>query len=98
MPRGSLLWTTGTTPPPQHRVPHNVKWTSFAPPGWTNFAPPLTVQARLTMLQQDIPLPWHVHPYAATALGKQVYNSQFFGDVGNGQAPAVADALSRRKP
>ena len=39
--RGSLLWTTGTTP--QHRVPHNVKWTSFAPPGWTNFAPPLTV-------------------------------------------------------
>ena len=38
--RGSLLWTTGTTP--QHRVPHNVKWTSFAPPGWTNFAPPLT--------------------------------------------------------
>ena len=27
---------------PQHRVPHNVKWTSFAPPGWTNFAPPLT--------------------------------------------------------
>ncbi len=45
------------------------------------------------MLQQDIPLPWHVHPYAATALGKQVYNSQFFGDVDNGQAPAVADAL-----
>ena len=39
--RGSLLWTTGT--PPQHRVPHNIKWTSFAPPGWTNFAPPLTV-------------------------------------------------------
>ena len=38
--RGSLLWTTGTTP--QHRVPHNIKWTSFAPPGWTNFAPPLT--------------------------------------------------------
>ena len=28
--------------PPQHRGPHNVKWTSFAPPGWTNFAPPLT--------------------------------------------------------
>ena len=28
--------------PPQHRVPHSVKWTSFAPPGWTNFAPPLT--------------------------------------------------------
>ena len=27
---------------PQHRVPHNIKWTSFAPPGWTNFAPPLT--------------------------------------------------------
>ena len=27
---------------PQHRGPHNVKWTSFAPPGWTNFAPPLT--------------------------------------------------------
>ena len=23
-------------------MPHNVKWTSFAPPGWTNFAPPLT--------------------------------------------------------
>ena len=23
-------------------TPHNVKWTSFAPPGWTNFAPPLT--------------------------------------------------------
>ena len=40
--RGSLLWTTGTTP--QHRVPHNIKWTSFAPPGWTNFAPPLTLQ------------------------------------------------------
>ena len=39
--RGSLLWTTGTTP--QHRVPHNIKWTSFAPPGWTNFAPPLTI-------------------------------------------------------
>ena len=39
--RGSLLWTTGT--PPQHRVPHNIKWTSFAPPGWTNFAPPLTL-------------------------------------------------------
>ena len=38
--RDTLLWTTGTTP--QHRVPHNVKWTSFAPPGWTNFAPPLT--------------------------------------------------------
>ena len=37
---GPSLWTTGTTP--QHRVPHNVKWTSFAPPGWTNFAPPLT--------------------------------------------------------
>ena len=27
---------------PQHRVPHHIKWTSFAPPGWTNFAPPLT--------------------------------------------------------
>ena len=26
----------------KHRVPHNIKWTSFAPPGWTNFAPPLT--------------------------------------------------------
>ena len=31
--------------PPQHRVPHNIKWTSFAPPGWTNFAPPLTEMA-----------------------------------------------------
>ena len=37
--RGSLLWTTGN---PQHRVPHHIKWTSFAPLGWTNFAPPLT--------------------------------------------------------
>ena len=27
---------------PQHRVPHHIKWTSFAPPWWTNFAPPLT--------------------------------------------------------
>ena len=27
---------------PQHRVPHHIKWTSFAPPGWTNFAPTLT--------------------------------------------------------
>ena len=32
---------------PQHRGPHNVKWTSFAPPGWTNFAPPLTTVIRL---------------------------------------------------
>ena len=32
--------------PPQHRGPHNVKWTSFAPPGWTNFAPPLTQRRR----------------------------------------------------
>ena len=38
--RGSLLWTTGN---PQHRVPHHIKWTSFAPLGWTNFAPPLTL-------------------------------------------------------
>ena len=27
---------------PQHRVPHHIKWTSFAPPWWINFAPPLT--------------------------------------------------------
>ena len=27
-------------------VPHNIKWTSFAPPGWTNFAPPLTSGGR----------------------------------------------------
>ena len=51
--RGSLLWTTGTTP--QHRVPHNVKWTSFAPPGWTNFAPPLT-RARATE-PNEAPIP-----------------------------------------
>ena len=31
-------------PPP---TPHNIKWTSFAPPGWTNFAPPLTPTERL---------------------------------------------------
>ena len=31
---------------PQHRVPHHIKWTSFAPPGWTNFAPPLTLGLR----------------------------------------------------
>ena len=37
-----LVHGTAGTPPPQHRGPHNVKWTSFAPPGWTNFAPPLT--------------------------------------------------------
>ena len=32
---------------PQHRVPHHIKWTSFAPPGWTNFAPPLTLKEQI---------------------------------------------------
>jgi hypothetical protein len=27
---------------PQHRVPHHIKWSGFAPPNWSNFTPPLT--------------------------------------------------------
>ena len=60
---GFLLWTTGTTP--QHRVPHNVKWTSFAPPGWTNFAPPLTHTTGVNCIRAE----WQ-HAQA-TALGFQ---------------------------
>jgi hypothetical protein len=30
---------------PQHRVPHHIKWSGFAPPKRSNFSPPLTVGA-----------------------------------------------------
>ena len=31
---------------------------------------------------RSIPPSWHVHPYAATAVGKLVYKSQFLGQYG----------------
>ena len=42
----------------QHRVPHHIKWTSFAPPWRTNFAPPLTapvaVRIRIDIAEQPV--------------------------------------------
>ena len=66
-------------------VPHNVKWTSFAPPGWTNFAPPLTGEDAL---------------YAVVSVSAcyNLYNRLVSGlDLGadEGYLDAVAERLTR---